>query len=703
MTRPATHPRKPRAYRDLDLPRLARLLDAYSALGPCRDLDALCTTLFKALRDEVAVDRVGVWFGAPDEGLEVTQWAGVLEPDGVLARAEPSPGWVEHTQNLQDDLWSLEDSDAKACANPVSPGLRREFPALVLLPLRTPERMVGGLSLASRRPGAFQAAGPGYLVYLARFLASIALRILRLRQVDALNQRLTRERDQQRILLEINNELVEHREPRLLFQAISATLRRHFQYDGMMLVLAQDGDAEARIRYIDFPTGRGLMQENQFLTVPDGPSQRAMDLRRPLVFSRADLDAFPAPIPQVLIQGEGLLSLCVVPLISRSRVMGTLNFGSRQEGAFTGDTLALLSSVAGQVAIALDNTFAYQEIQALRDQLAEEKLYLQEEMEKDFGMEIVGRSPSLQRVLRQVETVAPSDATVLILGETGTGKELIARAIHQLSPRRDRSFVQINCASIPMGLVESELFGYEKGAFTGALSQKMGRLELAHQGTLFLDEIGDLPLELQPKLLRAIQEREFERLGSTRTQKVDLRLVTATNRDLAAMVAERSFRADLFYRLNVFPIHVPALRERQEDIPVLVRYFTQKFAQAMRRPIETIPVRAMEALQAWPWPGNIRELENFIERSVILSQGRELQVPVAELRGREPAPAGPLPSLEQAEREHILKALEEARGKVGGPDGAAARLGMKRTTLQSRMGKLGIGGGRPERAGVSRA
>jgi formate hydrogenlyase transcriptional activator len=676
----------------MDLPKLARLLDAFAMLGPCRDLDTLCTTLFKVLREEVDVDRLALWFGAPDEGLEITQWAAVRAPDGVLAMAPASPGWMEHTLNLQDDLWSLEDSGAKACANPVPPGLRSEFPALVLLPLRTPERLVGGLSLASRRPGAFQDAGPGYLVYLARFLASNAMRLLRLRQLDALTRRLTRERDQQRILLEINNELVEHRDPRDLFQAISTTLRRHFSYDGMMLVLAQDGQGEAQIRYLDFPTGRGLMQENQALTVPDGPSQRAMDLRRPLVFTRSDLDAFPAPIPQVLIEGEGLVCLCVLPLISRSRAMGTLNFGSRQEGAFTGETLALLSSVAAQVAIALDNAFAYQEIQALRDQLAEEKLYLQEEMEKDFGMEIVGRSPSLQRVLRQVETVAPSDATVLILGETGTGKELIARAIHQLSPRSARGFVQINCASIPAGLVESELFGFEKGAFTGALSQKMGRLELAHQGTLFLDEIGDLPLELQPKLLRAIQEREFERLGSTRTQKVDLRLITATNRDLGAMVAERTFRADLFYRLNVFPIHVPALRERQEDIPVLVRYFTQKFAQAMHRPIETIPTRAMEALQAWHWPGNIRELENVIERSVILSQGRELQVPVWELRDREPAPAsGPLPTLEQAEREHILKALEEAGGKVGGPGGAAARLGMKRTTLQSRMARLGLG------------
>jgi len=685
-----SHPKPRRTFKDLDLPRLAKLLDAAAVLGPCRDLAALGGALVKVLREDLPVDRIALWLGAPDEDLEVTQWAAEVAPDGVLVPAAPVAGLLEHTRNLQEDFWSLEDSGAKACTSPVPPELAAAYPALVLLPLRSPERLVGGLSLASRRKGAFQAAGPAYLVFLARFLASFALRILRLRQLDALNLRLTRERDQQRILLELTNELVEHREPRALFQAIAATLRRHFQYDGVMLVLAPDGISEAQIRYLDFPTSKGLMRENQFLTAPDGPSQRAMEQRRPLVFSRADLDAFPAPIPQVLIEGEGLISLCVLPLVSRQRTLGTLNFGSRQPEAFPAETLALLAQVAAQVAIALDNCFAYQEIQSLKDKLAEEKLYLQEEMERDFGMEIVGRSPSLQKVLRQVETVAPSDATVLILGETGTGKELIARAIHQLSPRKDHAFVQINCASIPMGLVESELFGYEKGAFTGALQPKMGRLELAHQGTLFLDEVGDLPMELQPKLLRVIQERTFERLGSTRTQKVDLRLVTATNRDLASMVADRSFRADLFYRLNVFPIRLPALRERREDIPDLVRYFTQQFAQRMHRPIETIPTRAMEALQAWDWPGNIRELENFIERSVILSRGRELQIPLAELRERE-APAGAaLPTLEHAERELILKALAEARGKVGGPEGAAARLGLKRTTLQSRMGKLGI-------------
>ncbi|HEV2690240.1 MAG TPA: sigma 54-interacting transcriptional regulator, partial [Bryobacteraceae bacterium] len=316
-------------------------------------------------------------------------------------------------------------------------------------------------------------------------------------------------------------------------------------------------------------------------------------------------------------------------------------------------------------------------------------LYLQDEIrtERNFG-EIVGDSLAFRRVLEQVETVAPTDASVLILGETGTGKELIARAIHDLSSRRERTFVKLNCAAIPTGLLESELFGHEKGAFTGAITQKPGRFELAHNGTLFLDEIGDIPLELQPKLLRALQEHEFERLGGTRTIKVDVRLVAATNRDLAQMIAERQFRTDLYYRLSVFPVALPPLRERTDDIPKLVRYFTQKYARRMNKRIEAIPTETMEALIHYPWPGNVRELENLIERAVILTRGATLQIPLGELRA---APdAGSPVTLEEAERDHIRRVLEQANWVVGGPNGAAARLGMKRTTLQSKMKKLGI-------------
>jgi formate hydrogenlyase transcriptional activator len=365
--------------------------------------------------------------------------------------------------------------------------------------------------------------------------------------------------------------------------------------------------------------------------------------------------------------------------------------GRIQDDGFTGEEVELLSQVAQQVAIAVENGLAFKEIAQLKNKLAKEKLYLEEEIQTAYNFEeIVGESRALRRVLKEVETVAPTGSTVLILGETGSGKELIARALHNLSDRRERTFVKLNCAAIPTGLLESELFGHERGAFTGAISTKIGRFELADHGTIFLDEVGEIPLELQVKLLRVLQEQEFERLGGTKTIRVDVRVVAATHRDLTAMIEAHSFRSDLYYRLNVFPIAVPPLRERVEDIPLLVRQFTQKFALRMKKSIESIPSDAMTMLQRYPWPGNVRELENFIERAVILTQGPVLVVPSVELKrpGNEPTSAGE--SLEQAERSHILKVLRESNWVIGGPDGAAARLAMKRTTLQSKMQKLGI-------------
>jgi len=333
---------------------------------------------------------------------------------------------------------------------------------------------------------------------------------------------------------------------------------------------------------------------------------------------------------------------------------------------------------------------AYREIAELKDKLAQEKLYLEDEIRGEIDFEgIVGQSSALLHVLNLVETVAASDSTVLLLGETGTGKELIAHAIHERSRRKERAFVKLNCAAIPTGLLESELFGHERGAFTGAIAQKIGRLELADQGTLFLDEVGDIPIEIQPKLLRALQEREFERLGSNRTKKVNVRLVAATNRDLETMMENREFRSDLYYRLNVFPIRIPPLRERPGDIPLLVRYFTQKHGRRMQKQIESIPAAALRKLSSWHWPGNIRELENFIERSVILTHGTALRAPVAELgnNGRNAMLAG---LRETNERDEIVRILKATSGRVGGRDGAAARMGIKRTTLISRMKKLGI-------------
>ena len=370
-------------------------------------------------------------------------------------------------------------------------------------------------------------------------------------------------------------------------------------------------------------------------------------------------------------------------------------FTSKQPGTYDRSDMRFLQLVATQVAVAVENALAFEEIEALRDKLSKEKAYLEEEVrtEQNFG-DIIGENAVLRSILKQVETVAPTDSTVLVRGETGTGKELIARAVHDLSERKSRTFVKLNCAAIPTGLLESELFGHEKGAFTGAISQRIGRFELAHRGTLFLDEVGDITLELQSKLLRVLQEQEFERLGGTKTISVDVRLVAATNRDLSEMISQGRFRSDLYYRLNIFPILLPPLRERLDDIPRLVRHFTQSYARRMGRRIETIPSSVMDALVRYPWPGNVRELQNVIERAVILSKGLTLDVPPADLQ-MAPGPAAaptPTPSvtLTDAEREHILRALRETNWVLGGPKGAAARLGMKRSTLHWKMKRLGI-------------
>jgi formate hydrogenlyase transcriptional activator len=443
-----------------------------------------------------------------------------------------------------------------------------------------------------------------------------------------------------------------------------------------------------RLRALDFPEGKGLIQEEMAVPLEGSAGGEVFTTRKPLLVDAANANRYQSPIAR-LAQAEGLKCFCILPLFTSTRGLGVLTLGTLAEDSFQQEDIDLLAQVSNQIAIAVENALAYREIAELKNKLAEEKLYLEEEIRTEHNFEeAIGESAALKRTLSQAETVAPTDSTVLILGETGTGKEMIARAIHDLSRRREGTFVKINCAAIPTGLLESELFGHEKGAFTGAIAQKIGRFELAHHGTLFLDEVGDIPLELQPKLLRVLQEREFERLGGTRTTRVDVRVVAATNRNLAQMVEEDLFRRDLYYRLNVFPILIPPLRERSEDIPLLVRYFVQKYARLMDRRIETISAEEMDALTRYHWPGNVRELENLIERAVILSPGPELRVPVAELKQPSEAPANL--TLQAAEREHMVRVLRETNWVVGGPRGAATRLGLKRTTLQSKMRKLGI-------------
>ena len=495
------------------------------------------------------------------------------------------------------------------------------------------------------------------------------------------------EKKRGQVLTEVAHVLAAKWDIREIFPQISAYLRRVLRQEYAAISLHEDKSGHLVRQAIDFPLGRSLDHAGEVSAAKD-PGRKALQERAPLILNKEDMRGFQSGFTDHLLT-EGLQSLCCVPLIRPRGPLGVMVLGSTRVDAFKTDDLTLLNQVAAQLAIALENAGTAREVERLKSRLGQEKKHLEGEIHSvAYFKGIIGESPALRKVLDQVVVVAASDATVLLLGETGTGKGLIARAIHEASKRKNNAFVILNCAAIPTGLLESELFGHEKGAFTGAVRQKVGRLELADRGTLLLDEIGEISRELQPKLLRVLQDHEFERLGGTRTIKVDLRLIAATNRDLARSVAEKEFRSDLFYRLNVFPIRMPSLRERREDIPVLVRYFVRKFAAGLERVIETVPNETMDALINWDWPGNVRELENFIERSVILTEGTALRAPLAELQPQNASSAEA--SLEKTEREYIIQVLREARGVVSGPKGAARRLGVKRTTLQSKMERLGI-------------
>jgi formate hydrogenlyase transcriptional activator len=684
------------------------------AIAACRDPEELASTLADEIGDFLHFEHLFLTvFKEDSKEIEYVVWGkGALPfPDLPI---EDSPLWrvmasgdPQHTAD-----WDTEERFPQfkewAKKMGLGSGLR--------VPLTTPHRRLGVFGISRDNVNPFSEEDICFLRLVGRVVAFALDDGLNLRRAQSVHACLQSQNERLQLLLNLTNRITSNLKLRELLRAVAANIREVMQCDAVAVSLVDSASGTSRLYVLDFPQGKGLIKEERVVTIA-GAAKRALETLKPVVVGKADPSEVPLEIYNEMV-AEGLESSCLIPLINRGRALGILSIARTTQVPFAPYDVEFLTQAAGQIAIAIENALAYHEISQLKDKLAQEKLYLEEEIRGEMNFEnIVGNSPTLKHVLELVETVAPNDSTVLLLGETGTGKELIARAIHDRSRRKDRTFVKMNCAAIPTGLLESELFGHEKGAFTGAIAQKVGRLDLADQGTLFLDEVGDIPIEIQPKLLRALQEREFERLGSTHTRKVNVRLVAATNCDLEEMIAKKEFRSDLYYRLNVFPIRIPPLRERKEDIPLLVSYFVQRFAKQMQRKIEGISPAVMKGLTAWEWPGNIRELENFIERSVILTRGKSLEAPLAELRRSNPREPAVLmqgsgkedivrivketlhvlhgnktakDEWDQKQRDEIVRVLGESKGRVGGAEGAAARMGINRTTLLSRMKKFGI-------------
>jgi formate hydrogenlyase transcriptional activator len=548
-----------------------------------------------------------------------------------------------------------------------------------VLPISTPSRHFGALGLCKAVPEAMNREDIEFLSRVA-VMGALALE----------KDRADRAVEEQQSLVAVSRELSSSLEWEKLLPVILSSVRSIARYDRAVLMLL-DEDGKNVHRYGDALEWESLLNHGNTIPLDKSFSARAIQTRSVTFFAADDLREMNDPLAKAMYEA-GVRSVCSVPLIAGNQIWGTLNPSSTIDNAFGPSEIDYLQQVANQIAAALQNAHAYREIAQLKERLTQEKHYLEYEIRSaNRSDDIVGTSAALKRVLDYAAIVADTDSTVLITGETGTGKERIARVIHSMSRRKDRNFIKLNCAAIPTGLLESELFGHEKGAFTGAVSQKLGRLELADKGTLLLDEIGEIPLELQPKLLRVLQDQEFERLGGNKTIRVDVRVIAATNRDLIRAVEEKEFRGDLFYRLHVFPLHLPALRDRREDIPMLIRHFVEKCSARLHKRIDVVPDEAIEAMKRWSWPGNIRELENFIERSVILSEGNRLTPPLGELReevSRQQSDADG--TLRDKEREHIIEILRQTRGALSGPSGAATRLGLKRTTLQYKMQRLGI-------------
>jgi formate hydrogenlyase transcriptional activator len=668
--------------------RYRTLLEVSGAIASQPNLKAVLQSLRRLLSSVVAFDSVSlsllsdngnsvrlIAFDRSPEAHQVEIGTEVPHLGNAVGRAidEQKPIYVP---DLQAELSRIPQLASQA-------KLRIPHSAYIF-PISISGKKLGALTFATAQREQFSPEDMELMISVSSHVA-VALEGAVARDAAELYQRqLAHERDRLRLLLEINNQIVTQLDINELFRSASSSIRKYFANDftGFWLIDKRSNRLECAV--LDFPGGKGFLADIPVREVTDQEVEK-MRTRTPEIWSQQDIEKLQP------LKDESIAALAVAPLGTANGPLGFLGMGSKRSNNFGQEDLDILSQISAQISLALDNALAYGRLSASRNRLEDERLYLESEIRAEYNFEdLVGKSAALRKVLDQIEIVAPTGSTVLLHGETGTGKELIARAVHNLSPRRDRTFVRLNCAAIPSGLVESELFGHEKGAFTGALMQKRGRFEIADHGTLFLDEIGDISLELQPKLLRALQEQEFERLGSNKTIHVDVRLIAATHRDLSLMIRNNQFREDLFYRLNVFPIEIPPLRERREDIPLLVHYFVSRLSGRMRKRIKSIPKRAMDALTNAAWPGNVRELENFIERAVILTQGDELNVPLTELKKSSVRNASPVSTFQEAEKQAIIDALKAASGRISGPGSAAERLGLKRTTLQNKMRRLNI-------------
>ncbi len=673
--------------------RYRTLLEVSGAIAAQPNLKAVLQSLRRLLSRVVAFDSIGLLL-LSDDGNSVQLIALDRGPEAYeveIGTEVPHAGTaVGQAIDEQKPIYIPDQQTEIARIPQLAKKVRLGTPhSAYIFPVSTSGKKLGALAFGIAQGDQFSPDDVELMTSVSSHVAVALESALATDAAERYQRQLAQERDRLQLLLEINNQVVTQLDVNELFRSASASIRKYFANDftGFWLIDKQSNKLELVL--LDFPGGKGFLADTPVAELTDQDLER-MRARRPEIRSQQEIEKLPPAVLERL-KAESIATLAVAPLGTSNGPFGFISMGSKRPNKFGQEDLDILSQISAQISLALDNALAYGRLSASRNRLEDERLYLESEIRAEYNFEdLVGKSPALRKVLDQVEIVAPTGSTVLLRGETGTGKELIARAIHSHSPRRDRTFVRLNCAAIPSGLVESELFGHEKGAFTGALMQKRGRFELADHGTLFLDEIGDISPELQPKLLRALQEQEFERLGSNKTIHVDVRLIAATHRDLSLMIRNNQFREDLFYRLNVFPIEIPPLRERREDIPLLVHYFVSRLSRLMQKRIKSIPKPAMDALTNSPWPGNVRELENFIERAVILTQGDELNVPMAELKKSAARNAAPVSTFHDAERQAIIEALKAASGRISGRGAAAERLGLKRTTLQNKMRRLNI-------------